>query len=402
MRWTQQDYQLNNWWPEFDNQLTEKKYRTARFKQDAHAIAHGVFVLSLFFMAFVVSDQFLQFTDPNTKTFNTLLKLSMAVIGFGFYHFIRNNLNPLSVNRSVLFFIFIFCTGSFISFSIYSSSVANPITLLEMSAGFAYLTLMVYIFVPLTFKQQLVGAVSLLMSAIALVVLFHSLTDPRIGFAATLVFGSNLFGIAVSYTINKNFRAAWANDVEKEKDYRQLKEEIKRREKAETLLKKLAMTDALTGIDNRRSFMDHIGREKKRADRQFTPLSLVTFDIDLFKHINDEFGHDVGDKVLVDVSKLVTVRVRETDVFARIGGEEFAILMPDSEIRDANKLAESIRLAISEHTIMHDLKAIKVTSSFGVAEYQTNEAVDILLRRADKAMYKAKNSGRNCVSVNYR
>ncbi len=401
-RWKHADYQLNKWWPEFNDCQVEKKYRTQKFSQDARSIARGIFVLSIFFMAFVISDQFIEFVDESSRQLNMLLKFSMAVVGLAFYQYISRNLNPTSVHNSVLFFIGVFCFGSFLTFAIYATKIIQPVTLLEMSVAFAYLSLLIYIFVPLTFSQQLMAASGVVLTWALLLIEYFSISDPRLGFGAMFILLGNIFGISVSFTINKNFRLAWASEVEKEKDCQQLKIEIKRREKAETQLKKLAMTDPLTGVENRRSFMEHLGREKKRADRQFTPLSIINFDIDLFKHINDQFGHEVGDKVLIEITQLVEERHRETDVFARIGGEEFAILMPDSDLKNAQQLAESIRQAVSEKAIVFDGKIIKVTASFGVAEYKTHEAIDILLRRADKAMYDAKNAGRNRVSINYK
>ena len=159
------------------------------------------------------------------------------------------------------------------------------------------------------------------------------------------------------------------------------------------------MTDTLTNIDNRRSFMEHLHREVKRAQRQHNPLSVINFDIDLFKHINDEFGHDVGDRVLVDVSRLVEERLRESDIFGRMGGEEFAILIPDGDLEDARKLAEILRQALHHHSTLHQDKILKVTASFGVAQFKINEHIDDLLKRADQAMYKAKNAGRDCVKT---
>lgn len=396
--WQQTGYQLKCWWPIFENKYLENKYNTERFAINAVAIARGIFVLSLFFAFFLISDRFVEFLAPEVMLINMFIKLFVGIAGLICYMTITRNLKASVVHKTVNVFLGLFLTALFITFYIYSKWMAAPATLFELAICCSFLTILVYIFVPLNLVQQCVTALALILLYTLAAIFLFSTEDSRLGFATTFMFLSNTIGLSMSYTINKNFRIAWSVEQEKERDNQLLKTEIQQRKKLEEQLKRLAMTDALTGIDNRRSFMEHLSREKKRSDRQFTSLSIITFDIDLFKHINDQFGHEVGDKVLMDVASVIQDRLRETDIFGRIGGEEFAILMPDSTKKEALQLANSLRVALMQHAIVHEKKAIKVTASFGIAQYQTNEPVDILLRRADKAMYDAKSSGRNCVS----
>lgn len=159
-------------------------------------------------------------------------------------------------------------------------------------------------------------------------------------------------------------------------------------------LRALATTDFLTGCANRRHFMATIEAEMLRTQRSQRPLSLILFDIDHFKPINDRHGHATGDQILVAVSELVRSRLRATDMLARHGGEEFAVLAPETDLSGALALAEKCRLSLHG---MHFGTVGEVTASFGVATQGANESVEALFKRADTALYKAKAAGRNGV-----
>ncbi|WP_373000469.1 diguanylate cyclase [Sulfurimonas sp.] len=159
-------------------------------------------------------------------------------------------------------------------------------------------------------------------------------------------------------------------------------------------LEKKAFIDELTGIANRAKFNQVLESETKKFKRYKEDLSLVMFDIDYFKNINDTFGHQVGDVILSSLSKLVGSNIRVVDFFARWGGEEFVILLPNTEITSAVSFAEHIRVYIEDFVFTEELK---VTCSFGVAQIGEDDTEESLLKRADEALYKAKNRGRNRV-----
>ncbi|MBN2544443.1 MAG: GGDEF domain-containing protein [Spirochaetes bacterium] len=163
-------------------------------------------------------------------------------------------------------------------------------------------------------------------------------------------------------------------------------------------LEHLAMTDELTSLANRRAFFILGGDEIKRARRYHSYLTLIMFDIDRFKQINDTYGHEAGDTVLQCITKTIKESTREVDIAARLGGEEFGILLPHTKSSDAVKLAERLRLSIETKNCKVQNKRMKITASFGVADFN-NEMPDLdaLLRDADTAMYKAKKQGRNKV-----
>ena len=159
-----------------------------------------------------------------------------------------------------------------------------------------------------------------------------------------------------------------------------------------------ARTDALSGLPNRRAFFEQAGQELKRAKRYGKPLCVIMLDIDRFKHINDTYGHAAGDRVIRNIAEMAGAVLRDSDLPARIGGEEFALLLPESTLEGAMTVAERLRKRIAEAPMQVDDALLHVTASFGVAAYgPDNETVDDLLAAADQVLYVAKRTGRNRV-----
>jgi diguanylate cyclase (GGDEF)-like protein len=161
-------------------------------------------------------------------------------------------------------------------------------------------------------------------------------------------------------------------------------------------LKQLSVRDYLTGIYNRMGFMKLSEHELSVAKRYKKPFSLVMFDLDYFKDVNDTYGHDTGDKLLSEITGVVSDRIRSSDLFGRWGGEEFVIAIPEQDIDGAQSLAEELRDDISKTTFAGKLN---ITASFGITELSGNETFDELVIQADKALYQSKDAGRNCVSI---
>lgn len=166
--------------------------------------------------------------------------------------------------------------------------------------------------------------------------------------------------------------------------------------KVEEQMKDMAIRDELTGLYNRRHLDMIIGDEIERAERYEIPLSLFILDLDFFKKINDEWGHPIGDSVLQMVGAVVTKNTRLSDYHFRIGGEEFLVIMPHTDLKGAQKAAEKLRIEIEK--VIHPV-AGKFTASFGVAERKKGETYHQLYQNADTALYQAKDQGRNQVVV---
>lgn len=160
-------------------------------------------------------------------------------------------------------------------------------------------------------------------------------------------------------------------------------------------MEKIANTDFLLGTANRRSMQDELIKEMNRATETRTPFSVILMDIDGFKQINDRYGHDIGDAVLVEIASAVLDVVKSPNLFGRWGGDEFLLLAPDTNGIETYGLAQEIRSALE----MYEFQIGRATASFGVAEFWIGENMDSLLKRADEALYQCKKLGRNRVEV---
>jgi diguanylate cyclase (GGDEF)-like protein len=159
---------------------------------------------------------------------------------------------------------------------------------------------------------------------------------------------------------------------------------------------KKAYHDGLTGVYNRNKFNELFDYELKRTKRHQYNTSLVILDIDHFKKFNDTYGHLIGDEVLISTAKLMHESIRKTDIFARWGGEEFAILLPHTNIEDAKELVENLRVIIENN---HHKSAGKITASFGITELKKTDTIKSAFKRCDEALYLAKANGRNRVEI---
>ncbi len=159
-------------------------------------------------------------------------------------------------------------------------------------------------------------------------------------------------------------------------------------------LEKLATIDKLTNIYNRSKFEDFLIYEIERANRYNTPFSLLMFDIDNFKEINDTLGHIVGDDVLCSLAAFTKKLIRKTDIFARWGGDEFIILLPNTKLKEAKECGEKIKREIKSHDFD---TGNPLTISIGITEYKNNEDVVSLIKRVDRLLYAAKKSGKDTI-----
>lgn len=158
-----------------------------------------------------------------------------------------------------------------------------------------------------------------------------------------------------------------------------------------------SLQDALTGCGNKRALDAALSREAEISKRHNHPLSIVTIDIDHFKNINDQYGHAAGDDILKQLVDCMSNSARKSDLCFRSGGEEFVVLLNKTNEVGARIIAERLRLAVTKTRFVHSDKIIPVTISLGTATFRNNETVESLMERSDKALYKAKNGGRNRV-----
>jgi diguanylate cyclase len=177
-----------------------------------------------------------------------------------------------------------------------------------------------------------------------------------------------------------------------ERESRSLQESLREEQR-------LAMIDALTGIPNRAAYDDRIEQEFKRWKRFTRPVSILAWDIDRFKSINDAYGHKAGDKVLRVIGQHLARHVRDTDFVARYGGEEFVMLLVGTGVEEARVVADKIRVELAQLGFHFHDSPVAVTASCGITEFTGTDTPDIIFDRADRALYKAKQAGRNCCVV---
>ncbi|MCO4799834.1 MAG: GGDEF domain-containing protein [Colwelliaceae bacterium] len=201
---------------------------------------------------------------------------------------------------------------------------------------------------------------------------------------------------AINLRGNEIVRATIQDITEQKMLERLVKERTKELEIKTRKLELLAITDPLTNLYNRNRIDESLIQEVSRYKRYNSIFSVILIDIDHFKKINDNYGHPVGDQVLIEVSRLLKCHSREIDIVGRWGGEEFLIVLPESNLDDANTRAEYLRIHIESHYFQ---EVSSVTASIGVAAIKKGECNNKLIARADVALYKAKNTGRNLVCI---
>ena len=207
----------------------------------------------------------------------------------------------------------------------------------------------------------------------------------------------------ISEHINVYRAAEKKRAQESQEDVASMHERMQELEKETDSLKKViveknqqAMFDTLTNVPNRLSYEQKIEEEFSRWQRNHSSLALAIWDIDLFKRINDSYGHKAGDKVLKTIAQLLNKRIRKSDFFARYGGEEFVMLLPETAAEEALKLADNLRESIKNCSFHYQGEDVSVTVSCGISNFTRGDTIDQVFERADKALYTAKDQGRNC------
>ncbi|MEI7430141.1 MAG: GGDEF domain-containing protein, partial [Betaproteobacteria bacterium] len=238
---------------------------------------------------------------------------------------------------------------------------------------------------------------------------FLNPSDKMTMMIGTAVYVSVLF--FVGKNVNKLTRLSLEQRFEREDVLARLKEsheqESALRERLESeseqlaelnlKLHDLARLDPLTGLFNRRHLMEQLTRELNISQRHLSTFSVILLDLDDFKTINDTYGHHAGDQVLTGLARVITQELREIDLFARWGGEEFFCLLPKASNNEAMICAERLRSSLENARLIGANPNMVVTASFGVATYQTDDDADSIVKRADILLYQAKAAGKNLV-----
>jgi diguanylate cyclase (GGDEF)-like protein len=213
-----------------------------------------------------------------------------------------------------------------------------------------------------------------------------------------ILFLPTIIGYFAAVRLNLGQRQQYALFIETVQINQSLQLEIKRREELEVELKLQATTDPLTGLFNRRQYEMLFRRELERVRRHGSELSLCVVDLDHFKQVNDQYGHDMGDQVLKQVARLFVETLRHSDIVGRFGGEEFILLLPDTGIESALLVVERLRTRLQEEVVESEDEKVSITATFAVTQVSNDDAaIEDVIRRADKGLYEGKAAGRNRV-----
>jgi len=242
----------------------------------------------------------------------------------------------------------------------------------------------------------------------------YAWTESKKGFRIKIGFGGNDFGILevddVKFPKYKehylNLTLSITNvcglAIENARRHQTIKESEKKLRQGKKQLELLATTDSLTGLLNRRSFIERIERETIRQRRSGKTFSVVMSDIDNFKNINDSYGHPFGDSVLIKFADTFRVNIRDQDSVSRWGGEEFILLLSETDLKGALVLSEKIRKKLESLDNWFEGKRVTVTATFGISECQSQDNYLESIKKADQALYEGKKAGRNCIMPGHK
>jgi diguanylate cyclase (GGDEF)-like protein len=306
----------------------------------------------------------------------TLWPVMMALVGFILWHM---SVHKVLLRKGELIGYMVITGNTFLEF-VLGLVTKDDLTLVLLNVGIWLLVLYVFAFFVFESRQGLYVSLAVSLTSVLVSVLTLLLKD----IASTAeVYALLKFYCATFFVIVFGYAAAlWRENLERVRSHAEASEQ-------------LALTDGLTRIYNRRGLELLLDKEATRAERYARDLSIIVFDLDHFKIINDTYGHAAGDDVLKKVADVVQSQLRKGDELGRWGGEEFIVVCAETDIGQACLVADRLRVAIADH----DWNGINVTASFGIARRQTGELLGSLFERADAALYQAKRAGRNCTKV---
>ena len=259
--------------------------------------------------------------------------------------------------------------------------------------------LAMFLFIPNTLRLTLFAALVGVALTLACIVINGRSLEIIIG-ALFLLGLPTITGFVAAQQLHAVQRKQFAMFNQVQIANRALKQEVERRKLLEEELKRQATTDPLTGLFNRRQYEMLFRRERERCRRQGTTICVAMADLDHFKKLNDQLGHDSGDVALRHVARLLTSQLREGDVVGRFGGEEFIILLPDTDVREAQTVIERLRRTLEANPVPLEQRTWKLTATFSVSAVLEGERdIAETLRRVDAGLYQGKHAGRNQVVV---
>lgn len=383
-------FALSAWRGEFWHEATERDYRDHVKETTAKHLIVALRVWAFLLVAFGWLDYMaLGQSEGFYHLMGSRLLAAFYLLSFSVMVRYRPDLAKNGVGVSILEVV-----GFFLFFLIY---FIRP-DIITWNIGVTVIILIsLYIFIPNRVVNS--NIVALFGIAGTLYCLFLRGAEPAVLVALFFILCfPTIVGYFAAVRLNLASRQQYALFMETVQVNQSLQAEIKRREELEVELKLQATTDPLTGLLNRRQYETLFRREQERVRRHANKLSLCVADLDHFKKVNDEHGHDAGDQVLKHISDLFVDTLRHTDIVGRFGGEEFILLLPDTDLNNALVVIDRLREKLQASPVRADGKEIHITATFAVTEVSPEDAaIEDVIRRADKALYRGKEGGRNQV-----
>ena len=366
--------------PTFTDPELEEKYNEAYLKENISISRISLVVWQCANLALIGMDYFL-FGFSRMFCFLLGIRIGTFVYIYGVIRFFRKVKSVESYER-VLFVFMIVGVGVFLIINL-----TRPPTYLQHSVIDVIGVLCIYLAFPNRFLFRLIPALLLTVGSILLYIFLKTGLSSGIVLVTMVSYGLvNFLGLLVSARLYRARRTEYRSHLAEQA--------------AQAKIARLAMQDDLTGIANRRYFYRQAEAEFAHFHRSKQPLTLLMLDLDHFKRINDQYGHGVGDAVLIRFTQYVSTQIRQEDLLGRVGGEEFAILLRDATIDQAKTIGERIREGVAQLPIFGGDDADRFTVSTGIATADDADAsFDVLFGRADKALYRAKQEGRNRVAI---
>jgi diguanylate cyclase (GGDEF) domain len=350
----------------FQDKQLEQEFINYDMKRNAKAIGSCVLLFGIMYLLFLIADVF-AIQNPVSLMIVTGIRVLFLIVSILTFVLLKN----IKQMKNISYIISAYELFALLGFILITAQY-QTVTLLLFSSVML-MTLAVFI-TPnkLVFSQLITVLLSL--------VFFLFQANHIEGIDSSLYF--KIVSYDIIFILYCNIGAYFTNFY-KRKQFTDSKE-----------LLKMSVTDSLTGIYNRTKFNDELNTWITSSKKHATPLSLVMLDIDDFKRVNDLYGHLVGDVILKNLTAMIKNSIRSTDIFARWGGEEFTILLPNTDLQRAMEIMEQMRIQIQDNNFY---KAQNVTCSFGLVSLEENETAESLLQRVDQLLYDAKNCGKNIV-----
>lgn len=386
------DHRISRLTAEFVHPTVELAFREATHLARVRETRIAIIIAALFYLAFAITD-YLAVGMGEQYRLIFITRLSICGLGIAialsagrFWRPLMDGVTPTLVEGLALI--------GFLSITLLRpyESGWHGMSLMVMLLG-------VYVFIPNRFLPAMLVAV---LSTLAFIWLLVEHFQPPANYVLTLsllLVAVNLFGILTAHRISRLMREEYRDAVVLRRANEKLSHEIESRQRLEAELRDLAHRDHLTGISNRRHFFDLADQAFAKAKASGAPLSLLIADIDYFKQINDTYGHMHGDEVLKVLVRVCREALGEVDMLARLGGEEFVMLLPDADLATARARADRLRVEAQRAPVRLHEATLHFTVSLGVAQWQPDESLLFLMRRADEALYLAKYNGRNRVEM---